>query len=343
MSKRLSKLDKDEKAAEEKWKQTYLPEVDEPTIPEVPVTEPENKQTTEEPTPGPVTPEIPQATAPVAVEAPVAKEPPKPEPKEDFEQKYKTLMGKYNAEVPRLHAEIKHFREMAYTNDGKIATLETRLEELETERSSTQIDADLSRLKMDFPEVAEQLQKERTETLKYIKSLEKKINETVSQKFESIDGDKLETNRKIFNREMASLGHPDWTEVDHDPDFIEWLQLEIPFANITRLESLQNAAKQYDAVTCAKFFTAFKEERQSKLQAQPAPVNKLEDKIAPPSGKTGGNTKVGAQTTTYTKADYDRFYRTSSRGRYNPSNWGGKTEAETEALLDKLMMEGKLL
>ena len=343
MSKRLSKLDKDEKAAEEKWKQTYLPDVDDTVTPEVPEPKPEETKPIETPTPETVTPETPPAPETKVVEETVVEEPPKPEPKEDFEQKYKTLMGKYNAEVPRLHAEIKHFKETAFISDGKLATLEKRLEELETERSSTQLDADLSRLKMDFPEVAEQLQKERTETLKYIKSLEKKINESVSQKFESIDVDKIETNKKIFNREMVALGHPDWAEVDHDPTWIEWLQFPIPFANMTRLEALQNAARNFDAVTCANFFTAFKEERQKTADSIKPPVNKLEDKIAPPSGKTGGNTKVGAQTTTYTKADYDRFYQTTARGRYNPASWGGKTEAETEAMLDKLMMEGKLL
>jgi hypothetical protein len=149
--------------------------------------------------------------------------------------------------------------------------------------------------------------------------------------------DIAELKRKQFDTDMRSLGVPDWRDIDNDEEFHAWLGGTIPYTRITRAEAVMKAAREYDAETAAQIFLDYKKvkvpvaptkteeeleaERQQKLTKQVVPKTGA----APPA-----KTRVSAQSQ-YTRDDYTRFMRESSKDRFNPANWGGKTEEQVEA------------
>ena len=331
------KLEKAEEKAEQLWKEVYQPETTETEKPE------EVKEELVE-TPEVVadeTPETePQKEEPVAEVKEVAT-PPKEEVKSDttdWKQKYQTLDGKYKAEVPRLSAEVSQWKDYAESLTRRISELEETVKKPPKEESDPEMDsvAEVN------PEVAKLIKKMKEEHRDEIAKLRKELETGISADIKSVKDDIQLSKQDRFDLAMREYGAPDWREVDQNPDFLEWLNAPVPYTKATKLDLLRTAARDLDAKTVSQFFLDFKAsktppEPDGNVEPQPDKLNKF---TAPP--RSGGPTPPNkASQTGLTKAQYIKFM--NPRYRFNPNDWGGKTEAQVEALFDAAILKGTLV
>jgi hypothetical protein len=144
---------------------------------------------------------------------------------------------------------------------------------------------------------------------------------------------------------MERLAGSDWKAIDVSPEFETWLNDKIPFTKLTKLQVLTDAAQRHDAETVSQFFTEYKKtvakvDESPKDEGDPS-QKKLEKYVAPAKGGGGNIVDKGGQPG-MTKENYAKFMDDSTRGKFDPKKWGGKTEEQVEAMFDKAMLEGKL-
>lgn len=296
--------------------------------------------------------EVKKEDAPVVVEepkveTPVVEEPPKVEVKAekvvDWEQKYRTLEGKYRAEVPRLSEEIRSLKESLTKRDETIAELRNKLNEIK--KTETIVgDDDLNKLEADYPGVGKAVKKLIDGYETKIASLEQQVTTKVSTELDGIKADNAVTREQQFDQYMQSAGVEDWRTINTMPEFHEWLADVIPYTRQTKLEALRDAGRNFDAETAARIFLDFKATLKKEapvVTAKAETQENLEQYIAP-STVTVGKQDRGSVQTGYTRADYTKFMQESAKGKFIPSKWGGKTEAEVEAMFDGLIANGSL-
>jgi len=293
----------------------------------------------------------------------------------DYKAMYSTLQGKYDAEVPRLSAQlkdamdaVKSWRDYASGLEERQKALEEEVRTLRTvqaQKGSTEtIDLDLSKnpdlasVLVDYPglkSVLAGVEQERQDRLKEIEDLRKKVDaqgpageaETAAQKDQR------------FRLDMLTLVGRDWEVIDHDPEFTKFLQVEVPYTGKTRLQMVQEASKNRDAESVSKFFNDFRAARQAAAGAAASAAahtdtgaganagaggRKVDDFVSPPRQKGAGHGPTGGGNVppTYTREDYNRFTNETIRGKFKPENWGGKTESELDKIFDKMIADRTL-
>jgi hypothetical protein len=338
----FEKLEREEKAAEEIWKQTYAPEDEEGKEPKEPTDEPKKEETPVEETPK-EPPKEPAAEA--VVPEPEVKTPEviPPVDTEDWKQKYKTLEGKYKAELPRFSTENGELKSKVSTLETKVAELTETINKNQTASKGIEIDTEIEELSKDYPSIAEPLKKIKAESDARVKALEEKLEKTGKSEQSDIKADIGEIKRMRFDTEMGSLGVSDWKILDQDEKFIEWLGEKAPYTRFTKLQYLQDAASKYDAETVSQFFLDYKK---TLAEATPAPQvdsqGKLIKNLSPSSKKGGTPPAQKGGEISLTRESYQKFMKQTTNGKFNPKEWGGKTEEQIEALYDVAISKGEL-
>ena len=272
------------------------------------------------------------------------KETPTPDKDEQtYKAKYDTLKGKYDKETPRAireanaaKAEAKQFKEYAEELQKRIAQLETDAKAKEVAAGSKSID-DLVGV---YPEIAEALKAIKTEHEAKIAALRDEFKHSVDSEIAPIKHDLQESKEERFDRIIREAGVPEWRQIDGDENFIAWLGEQVPYTSKTRLDLLRESAKDYrDPYTTAQFFKDYK------ATLAPASKEDVQEKlrkyVAPPKSSTATTPGRGAQPTV-SRADYHRFMDLSARGLFDPKDWGGKSEAQVEAMFDKAILERRI-
>lgn len=221
-------------------------------------------------TPPPVVMDTPAAPA---IPDPITPElaPSAPAHQGDWEQKYKVLQGKYDAEVPRTAAEKKELQNLlnqaiatinqinatrvpvdpdnaTVSTTGKVPTI--KLEDL----TGTELQA----LKEDYPDIYNALD-----------GVVSKLNEQtskISQEIQSIKRDQSASVGTVFKSELGRLV-PDWQDIKNDPDFAVWLNQTEKFSGRPYYELATMAANEMDSNRLAGFYNGYKESK----QVNPAP------------------------------------------------------------------------
>ena len=243
-----------------------------------------------------------------AAEAPPPQESPPPPPapapapapaeEEKWEARYKVLHGKYNAEVPRLHAAMRE-------RDAEMASLREEFEALKKSKETTSLVKPEEIQEFGEPLVDLIRRAAREE----IGTKDQEIAELKSQ-LQSIKSTSEQTTEASFYEKLAATV-PDWMTVNDDPEFHKWLAEHDELTGYQRQELLSQAEKRKDAARVARFFDAFKK-IQSKTQV--AAVDSLESQVAPVSTKTESpppSKKI------WSRGEIADFYARDRRGEYS--------------------------
>lgn len=91
--------------------------------------------------------------------------------------------------------------------------------------------------------------------------------------------EKLDEARKEFERKLLTIQHPDWQAIADSEDFQGWTRTLAPEAQ----EVLQTT---WDGVTLANAFSAYKEWRNKKTEAEKKKQERLESAIQPSIGSS---------------------------------------------------------
>ena len=256
-----------------------------------------------------------------------------PEQKQDDEkpdeerilQKYKTLQGMYNAEVPRLHSQNKEMQQKLQQMENLLASLS----EQQKEAQSQPVEAEKLVTEKDVEEYGDSIDMMRKVTREELGSVANRIAQ-LENFIQQIQSDVVPQVQAVAQKQASSSEQmfwsdltnqvPDWREINDDKNFQSWL-LEIdPLTGISRQAYLEDAQRALDARRVATFFRTWSENNgtpnvaRSESRAKD-PTPELEKQIAPGRSKNS-SAPAPSKGKTYTPKDIEKFFADVRQGKY---------------------------
>lgn len=324
-----------EKEAEELHAKLY-PKEPEGTPPQE-ETPPEAEETAEESAPAPE----PEGKAEVSAEKVQSTDNPEP-PKVDnaeyerLKAAHSTLLGKYNAEVPRQADTIRSL-------EAKVHALEARLAVSPAPKSESSKPAteDLSGV---YAQMENDFGKDFSANFR--KAVQAEARAIVNDTFQGVRGEVENIGKSVAkSREDRFLDDltrlkPNWRETYSNPLFVEMLNQVEPFTGKTFGTLAQEANDALDASRVAKVYDMFDKKPAATATPvtakPPGPKPDKEALIAPsPVSKA---TVSGGEKADYIKAeDIERFYQDVSLGKYSdkPAAMKAKEERINKAISNR--------
>jgi hypothetical protein len=278
--------------------------------------------------------------------------PPEPEPSRqqptvDWEQRYNTLQGKYNSEIPELRGQINSLQTMIAQMNVQPRRAEETFEQPRTRPLPPPVREipreDVDTYGQDLIEATQRWTEARLAPM--IQDLERRVL--------SVEGGNQQlASFSMQNRVDAALARdiPDWDVINHDPNFILWLDQMDMFSGRKRKQMIDEAYNAGDAARTVAFFRAYKNEQTvvgqrpgiQPVQTEvtpPADRLPLADLAVPGRGRAVSSPAPGApEQRIWTAADVNSFYRQKQQGR-----WTGR-EAEADRIERDIIaapMEGR--
>jgi hypothetical protein len=258
------------------------------------------------------------------------------------EQKYRTLEGKYNAEVPRLHAQLKELGTQVLTltqaaekakqpPEPKPATHET----LVTAQDEESFGKDLIDVQR---RVALDVMREHVEPLK---SELIKRDERIAQLEQALQKTGGEVATVTFEQRLASQV-PDFVKINTDPKWIAFLDEVDPYTNEPRrayAEFVYNNGDVEKLKRIVEFFKATTGQQTPQNDVRQQRQTELERQVTPSRTTTVATTVVAQNNRVYTEAEMNTQFNTVRQ-----LNIAGKYEeaAKLEAELSEAYMQGRV-
>lgn len=286
----------------------------------------------------PVTEDAPQEPVTAKDEsqepAPIAKE------ETDWEQRYKTLQGKYNAELPRLQGQVRDLEtiiaqmQVVTKSDNDARTPEVQAAEIVTAE-------DVEDYGEDFINVVRRVAQQ--EYMPLVKKLEAE-NEQLRSNMGEVQSTVTQTARQ---RMLSTLTEqvPTWRDINVSDDFMIWLGEYDAYAGAKRHDLLLKAFEDNDETRTIAFFKGYQNEHaavtsEQQPQARPAKVD-LETLVSP--GKASEAKSVRAQDglagKQWSEHEINLFYQKVTAGKYRGKE---KEKARIEADIIKAAKEGRI-
>jgi hypothetical protein len=243
---------------------------------------------------------------------------------EVLSQKYRTLQGMYNAEVPRLHSQNKELSTKVQQMEQLLATL------------SAQTNAPRNAEVVTDPLITDRDQEEYGESLDVMRRVTREELIPVAQKIAQLDRiiQQLQINvvpqvnnlaqRQAVNSEQQFWTElttyiPNWRDINNAPDFQSWL-LEIdPLTGISRQTILEDAQRNLDVRRVGNFFRSWMEITGQANVAQntnrQAAASELERQVTPGRSRNTG-TPTNSNAKNYTPDDIKTFFNDVRQGKY---------------------------
>jgi hypothetical protein len=270
--------------------QPVNPDTGEPVVPEPqPALEPQPQPVSQEPEPKPV---VPEAT---------------------WEQKYHTLKGKFDAEVPRLYAQVREMNdqikqlvaENAAAKAQPAPTVPVSDRPLITEQDKEAFGSDLLDL----------IDRATEQKLAGSRQLEAQLRAEIEQlnnKLGNVTERQVVSDKDRYESALTNAV-PDWQAMNVDQGFLAWLAEVDPVYGMPRQYALNNAYESLDATRTANIFNQYKKTLAPATQAQPKP--NLQSQVAPTRSRTSpAPTNPNVDKRVYTQQDIDAFYSEWRRG-----------------------------
>lgn len=221
------------------------------------------------------------------------------DPEEDskWKQRYKTLQGKYDAEVPRLAAELKEIK----------LKLESSKEAVRDEAEE------------DLSTFEEEYGTDFTEQLRKIISREVKSNLTpVEQRLESAEEKSVQKAQDDFKSVLTDKA-PGWEDcwTGKDKGFQKFLEKPDPSGLYTYGELIDMYNEKWNADKLAKVFNTYLEGKNKVKNADVAPKETL---VAPSKSNRSANTPTQNDKKIWTIKEINEFQAADRRGEYSPED-----------------------
>lgn len=242
---------------------------------------------------------------------------------ETITQKYKTLQGMYNAEVPRLHQQN---REMVQ----RVQQMEQLLASLSAQQSTpvhTPV-ADKLVTDKDVEEYGESIDMMRkvsreelvpvAQRLAHIEQMLRQMQTQVVPQVQAVAHRQQMSAEQQFWADLSSAV-PNFRQINDNSEFQSWLLQPDPLTNITRQTYLDDAQKSLDAGRVANFFRAWLESTGQAAVAHStgsAARSELEKQVSPGRSRSTGTPATAKQGKTYTPQDIQKFFNDVRQGKY---------------------------
>lgn len=245
-------------------------------------------------------------------------------PEETITQKYKTLQGMYNAEVPRLHQQNREMTQRIQQMEQLLASLSAQ----PTPQTPAQPVVDKLVTDKDVEEYGESLDVMRKVSREELGSVAQRIAQleqalrqmqtSVVPQVQAVAHRQQMTAEQQFWADLSSAV-PNFRQVNDHPDFQTWLLQADPLTGITRQTYLDDAQRSLDAGRVANFFRTWLESTGQAAVAQstvPAASSELEKQVSPGRSRSTGTPATANQGKVYTPQDIQKFFNDVRQGKY---------------------------
>jgi hypothetical protein len=283
-----------------------------------------------------------------------------PLPVEAWEQKYRVLQGKYNAEVPRLQTQLRdaqtkleQLQQQVIATQGIVASFSQRQAAAPAGQGSTHVPQS-SLVKddeiRDFgPELYDFIQ--RTAKQAVLPEVENQLN-PMRQQVQRVANTASQVAQRATltdqERVIATLAKevPNWEQLNENEDFLNWLDLTDPYSGEIRGDLLKRAYQRNDAPRVVAFFKGFLNENAvvtpppTPAPPQGGPQRTLDEFVAPGTPKPAAGAPNEAGKRTWTEAEIKQFYDDAAAGKFrrNPQRY-----AEIEADIFAAQRENRIV
>jgi hypothetical protein len=254
----------------------------------------------------------------------------------DFEQRYKTLQGKYDAEVPRLLTQV---RELTSQLDTIQKGMEAKPEPPTKAKEKVSFVTD----------------EDRAEFGEELINVQRRVAQEVSQEYEGRLEQQDEVIRKLqeqiaqtgsqvgemgFTQRLQALV-PDFADVDSDERWVAWLNEHDPMLRGPRRDKALSAFNEGDAEAVAHYVNLWKASIAAvEPEARPNRQAELEKQVTPNGSANSSRTQSAGQdqkvwTARELQAGWDKIRVLNTRQQYDDAN-------KLEATLTTAYMEGRV-
>ena len=244
-------------------------------------------------------------------------------PEETIVQKYKTLQGMYNAEVPRLHQQN---REMS----NRVQQMEQLLASLSAQQTSAQSQQIVEKIvtDKDVEEYGESLDVMRKVSREELIPMEQRFTQ-MEQMFRQMQTNVVPQVQAVAQRQQVSAEQgfwagltsvvPNFRQINDNDAFQSWLLSADPLTGITRQTYLDDAQRSLDAKRVANFFHAWLESTGQAAVAQSTgrtQNSELEKQVTPGRSRNTGTPATTNQGKMYSPQDIQKFFNDVRTGKY---------------------------
>ena len=290
----------------------------------------------------PVAPQVPPAPAPVS---PTPSESPSDE---TWEQRYRTVQGKYSAEVPRLSAELKDLRDRFAVTASELERIKGKQAEAPKAKTPLVTDKDVEAFGSDLIDVIDRKAREVAESM-----VDTRMGELEGENRKLRDQLTGVTERQVVNDRQAYFTElarqvPDYEALNVDQGFMDWLADVDPLSGSPRQEYLNKAWTAFDAGRTAVLFNAYKQLKVSASNVPTAPAQQepmsqtkqqLQRQVAPSRSRLSTDPSSSTPSKIWTAREIEGFYADVRKGRY----YGKDTErAQVESEIDQAVAQGRV-
>lgn len=265
---------------------------------------------------------------PAPVVAAIETPPEVPEvPEETWAHKYRTLQAKFDAEVPRLHAQLREINAtMQQTLRDKTELERVRVE---TPQAPAFTDQDKEVYGEDLLSLLERSRaadSARIAELEAMVQAQKKSVGNVEQMAAA------QAEERFFSRLQSVV--PDWEQINVDAGWVEWLTGRFPGASVTRQEMLNASRGALDTAAVTELFQAYK----ATLAKPNSGSKELQRQVTPPKGGSASSAADTSAPRTWTSSEVN--------AALDPRRMAKMTPQERErvmAEIDAASAEGRIL
>lgn len=243
-------------------------------------------------------------------------------PEETVVQKYKTLQGMYNAEVPRLHQQNREMQQRVQQMEQLLASMTAVNPQAAAPAAERLVtDQDMQ----DYGESIDMMRKVTREELGAVAQRIATIEATLRQmQVNVVPQVQAVAQRQQMSAEQqfwAALSDavPNFRQINDNPDFQSWLLAADPLTGVTRQTFLDDAQRSLDAGRVVNFFRTWLESTGQAAVAQSAgnsPASELEKQVSPGRSRSTGTPASANQGKMYTPQDIQKFFNDVRAGKY---------------------------
>jgi hypothetical protein len=238
-------------------------------------------------------------------------------PEETWERKYLTLKGMYDAEVPRLHAQMRELNGQVQSLIAENATARAQQPAAQPSSSKTLItEQDKEAFGSDLLDLIDRASEQKvaefrnhnSQLMGEIKELKGKLGD-VSERQGVSDKDR-------FIAKLAAQV-PNWETLNVDQGFLAWLAEVDPIYGLPRQVALSNAYESSDADRTA---IIFKQYQGMLAPTQQRPSQQLQSQVAPTRSRASSAPATSAgDKPIYSQDQIANFYNEWIKGHIDPA------------------------
>lgn len=253
---------------------------------------------------------------------------------ETWQQKYRTLKGMYDAEVPRLHSQVKELqtfvaqlRQQAETKPEPAPTKSSP-----TKHESLVTDEDVEAFGKDLIEVQRKVAREVAMEFRAEIDELKAENNKLKEKVQYTDSQVGEVS---FEQRLYHMV-PDWSALNTDPKWVAWLDEFDPMLRAPRRSAAQNAYNSGDVEGVAYYANMF---RTANTRPAVDPKQAELERQVQPTRSASSQTPVSQKGKIYSTRDIEKmFLKMKDLNMAHKYDESKKLEAE----IDAAYMEGRV-